>query len=103
MQAETRFKTRVIDFLKSLPDCWFTKIQQVAIRGTPDIICCLNGYFIALELKSSLTADISALQSHNLKEITRAGGISLVCCPETWFNDRETLKQLTNISYKEAQ
>ena len=103
MQAETRFKQRVIEFLKSLPDVWFVKIQQVVTRGTPDILACINGYFVALELKRSSDANITALQGHNLSEITKAGGISLVSCPESWFKDRETLKMLLTHSLEEAQ
>jgi hypothetical protein len=103
MQKETAFKQKVISYLRTLSECWFVKIQQVSIRGTPDIICCLNGYFIAMELKSSLSAEISALQLHNLRQITNAGGISLVCSPETWFNDKEILQDLLNRSLKEAQ
>lgn len=103
MQAETRFKNRVMAFLETLPDCWFSKIQQVGIRGTPDILCCINGYFVALELKSSLAAEIAALQVHNLKAITNAGGISFISTPETWFNDMETLRELSNDRFQKAQ
>lgn len=103
MQRETRFKHLVLSFLRSLPNTWVTKIQQVGIRGTPDILGVINGYFIAIELKSSDLAHTSALQDHNLSEIRKSGGISFVMTPETWFKDRETLKSLSEDFMRKVQ
>lgn len=95
MQKETVFKKKVMSFLKTLPLTWFVKIQQVALRGTPDILACINGVFIALELKASNESPISLLQEFNLASIKKAGGVGLVVTPETWFTDRQVLASLS--------
>ncbi len=45
--------------------------------GVPDIICCVNGYFLALECKAG-KGKTTALQDRELVAITKAGGLSVV-------------------------
>lgn len=51
--------------------------------GIPDIIACVRGHFVALEVKSS-TGKTSKLQDYNLKKINDSGGVALVVNPENW-------------------
>lgn len=90
-KPETRFKEKVLKDLRALPKCWAEKIQQVGKRGTPDILVCLNGSFIALELKKDAKECADSLQRHKLKAIELAGGTSVVACPETWRDTRDLL------------
>lgn len=83
-KPETLFKERIRPRLKALPNSWWEKIQQVTIRGTPDILGCVSGVFVALELKMDEKAPIEPLQIHKLKRIEKAGGIALVVYPENW-------------------
>lgn len=94
-QQETLFKEKVLKDLKSLPLCWFVKIQQVSKRGTPDILLCVAGKFVALELKTE-TGKLSALQEFNLEQIANAKGIGLIATPSTWPVVFNLLKHLTN-------
>lgn len=59
-------------------------IQQQALRGNPDLLLCVNGQFMALELKSSEKAKVSELQNYYLDRVSEAGGISWVVYPENW-------------------
>lgn len=102
MQKETAFKKKVLAFLKTLPMTWYVKIQQVAIRGTPDIIACIKGVFVAIELKASDDAPISLLQEFNIAAINRAGGVGLVVTPETWHTDRQMLISLSKHEFVEV-
>jgi len=79
-KAETVFKERVLPLLKQLPRSWVTKIQQVAKRGTPDILLCVAGVFVAIELKTD-TGVLDKLQRYNLEQIARCGGIAIVLTP----------------------
>jgi hypothetical protein len=79
---ETKFKEKVQEDLKTLPDCYFTKIQQVAIRGIPDILLCVNGRFVGMELK--VDSEISALQLYNLMKIQEANGVAIIATPKNW-------------------
>ncbi len=50
--------------------------------GVPDIICCVNGYFLALECKAG-KGKTTALQDRELVAITKAGGVSVVITEES--------------------
>ena len=45
--------------------------------GVPDFLCCVNGFFVAIEAKAG-KGETTALQDKNLKEINAAGGYTLV-------------------------
>lgn len=81
--------------LKALPNTWVVKVQQVGIRGTPDILMCVNGMFVALELKRSISEEPDQLQQHNLNAINKAKGIGLTACPENWKDIYGVLKTLS--------
>lgn len=51
--------------------CMFSK------AGVPDLIACLNGLFIAIEVKSE-KGKLSELQEDHIKQIREAGGISMM-------------------------
>jgi hypothetical protein len=50
---------------------------QYAANGTPDILACLNGRFIAIEVKAGKNKP-TALQIRALQSIHDAGGLALV-------------------------
>lgn len=88
-KKETVFKEKFLPKLKALPGSWVEKIQQRAIRGTPDILMCYYGWFLAFELKGTEDDVADELQKHNLQKIERAGGYSFIVTPE---NAEETLR-----------
>jgi hypothetical protein len=67
-----------------LPCSFIEKIQQLAIAGTPDFLCCISGWFVALELKRSAKEKPTKLQQYKLDRISKAGGISLVVSWDNW-------------------
>ena len=81
---ETVFKEKILPLIRKLPNTWAVKIQQRSIRGTPDIIICVSGMFVALELKKSQKEKPDPLQDHNLLQINKAGGLGLKVYPENW-------------------
>jgi len=81
-QTEAQFQSKVIRFLKE-QGAYVIKIWgggKYTRAGVPDIIACVNGYFIAVELKTE-TGRVSKLQEFNLENIWRAGGASMVLRP----------------------
>lgn len=96
-KAETVFKERVRKVLLTLDNAWFVKTQQVVIRGTPDFLLCINGMFIAMELKATIkdVAKKPTLQSHNLEKINKANGIAFFVYPENWDQIFLILKTLS--------
>lgn len=46
--------------------------------GTPDILACINGQFVGIEVKRPGGGTVSALQQSKLKKIENAGGVAVV-------------------------
>lgn len=83
MQKESLFSKKVQTLLKGLgPDVWFTKVQQVAKKGDPDLLLCVCGEFIAWELKVDKNK-ASSLQLYKLDGIKIAGGTARIVTPES--------------------
>lgn len=94
-KAETVFRNRIRPLLRALPNTIIFGIQQVAIRGVPDYLLCINGLFVALELKKDFKSKPSPLQEYTLEQIEKSNGISFVVYPENWNNIYSRLKHLS--------
>lgn len=94
-KPETVFKNRIRPHLDALPSSWWFKTQQVSLRGIPDFIGCLNGKFVALELKKDAKAPIGKLQIHILELIQSAGGYAAVVYPDNWESVLWDLKKIS--------
>jgi len=92
-KPETLFRRRVVKDLESLDKIAVFSVQQVSIRGTPDLLICLKGNFIALELKSE-EGSPSPLQLYNIKRIERAFGQAFVVYPDNWGRIFDFLKSI---------
>lgn len=80
--TEKQFETKVKQFLKS-HNIWFTKIWGGGFQkaGIPDLLCCINGHFVAIELKGA-NGTATELQKYNIKKINESGGIGLILYPK---------------------
>lgn len=94
-KLETIFKEKVLADLRKIPRLWCVKVQQVAIRGTPDILCCAGGVFVAVELKKDARVDPDPLQDYTLERIKKAGGWTFVAHPGNWTDILEKIGLLT--------
>ena len=94
-KPETKFRNRFRKRLDAIQGSWFESIQQKSINGTPDILGCVNGYFVALELKASAKAPVTELQRYKLNKIYEAGGFRAVVSPENMEDVLENLTRLT--------
>lgn len=79
-----KIKSDLDDLQKKSGYVWFQKIQQVAVRGTPDLLLCINGKFFALEAKKDDLEKPDPLQNYNIEKIKAAGGKAFVVTPSTW-------------------
>ena len=52
-------------------------------NGTPDILACVNGYFLAIEVKAD-NGKASELQLAKIRGIRKAGGLAYVVYPDGW-------------------
>ncbi len=100
-KAETTFKEKVHAYLKTLPNCYFTKIQQVAIIGTLDYFIVLAGVPIVMELKKSAKDKLSPLQVYNADWGQKAGAFVVEACPENWQDVKLLLKEISEQKFKQ--
>jgi len=84
--------------LETIPLSWWESINQIAVRGTPDILGVVNGWFVGLELKSE-NGKVSALQSLKLRKISGAQGKAFIVYPD---NFDEVFEILMNLGSKGA-
>lgn len=94
MGPETRFKTRVLKDLKTVSNLWFVKTQQRATRGIPDILLCVVGRFVAIELKKDEKSPPDELQIYTLNRIASSGGLTFVANPKNWENVFRAINQI---------
>lgn len=95
-QPESKFKKIVKKDLKALTTCWHVKVQQVAIVGTPDILACIAGVFVALELKKDEKSKLEPIQLYTLAQIKKAGGKAYAVHPANWSKVLNELRLLVN-------
>lgn len=94
-KPETIFRQKFRAKLEKIPNCWWESIQQKTIGGTPDLIGCVAGFFVALELKARDVDHPSPLQRLKLDRIASAGGMGLVVSPGTAAHALELIEHLS--------
>ena len=75
MAAEKQFEKKVEKYLTKI---WGGGYQK---SGIPDLILCVNGIFISVELKAP-NGRPSELQKLNTSRINQSGGISIILKPD---------------------
>ncbi len=81
MTAEKAFETEIKRFLDS-HKIWHVKYfaNRNTKAGIPDILACVNGYFVGIEVKAQKGSP-SALQMYNVRKIRESGGFAVVVYP----------------------
>lgn len=76
---------------------WYTKIWGGGFQksGIPDILACVNGVMLAVEVKAS-NGKPSELQKLNISRINKSGGIGVFLYPEGFEQFKELLKGVIN-------
>lgn len=94
MANEKAFENKIKAFLKS-KGAYFVKTHgdRFSRVGVPDILACVNGHFVAIEVKST-TGKPSELQLYHLDEIQKAGGYSFLLYPKDFENFKNFLENL---------
>lgn len=87
---EKSYENKIKKFIESVGG-WWVKFHGNAFTrdGVPDLLCCVNGKFLAIEVKGD-GGEPSELQLHEIEEIKKVGGVALVSYPD----DFEELKKL---------
>lgn len=100
-KPETVFRHRVRRDLVAIQRryyFWFEAIAQKAIHGTPDYLLCIGGSFLGLELKAE-NGKVSRIQEEKLKNIAKAGGISIVVKPSNWEDAKQLILSMAQAAF----
>lgn len=81
MASEKNFENKIKKYLDE-KGCWYVKFfaNRMTKIGVPDLLACVNGCFVAIEVKGE-GGKPSELQFYNQRKIREAGGISLIVYP----------------------
>lgn len=81
---EKTFENKVKKFLDE-QGAWYVKFfaNSFTKTGVPDILACVNGYFVGIEIKAQ-NGKPSELQLHNIRKIRQAGGFAVVLYPSAF-------------------
>lgn len=75
---EKKVKEQCVKILKEEKCYYFFPVQMGLGRaGIPDIICCVDGYFLAIECKAGKNVT-TRLQDKELEKINASGGAAVV-------------------------
>lgn len=87
---EKLFENKIKKFLKD-ESCYFFKFwgTMYTRAGVPDLIACVNGWFVGIEVKSS-AGKPSEIQLENIDEIHQCKGFAVVVHPDEF----EQLKEM---------
>jgi Holliday junction resolvase len=95
MTPEAKVKAKVVKILKAHGVYYFYPVTGGFGRsGIPDVICCVSGYFLAIECKAGNNKP-TPLQEAEMQKIRDAGGVTLVI-NETNIDDVELLIRTYN-------
>lgn len=95
MAQEKQFENKIKKYLKE-HGAYFLKYwagAQFTKSGIPDILACVNGYFVAIEVKAQ-NGKPSELQLYNIGQIQKAGGFAYVVYPSGWERLKDILDGL---------
>lgn len=95
MMSEKNFESKVKHFLKE-NGAWFVKFfaNRMTKVGVPDLLVCLNGRFIGIEVKAA-NGRPSDLQVWNIEKIRQAGGYAFVLYPSAWDDFKKFIYELS--------
>lgn len=81
---EKKVKDKVVAILKQEGAYYFFPATHGFGRsGVPDVVACVNGYFLGIECKAGKNKP-TALQIREIENIRHAGGVAVVVNEENW-------------------
>jgi hypothetical protein len=78
---------------------WFFKVWGGGYQkaGIPDLLMCVNGFFISVELKAQ-KGTASELQKLNTERVNASNGIGIILYPDGFEDFKEIVKEVVKCS-----
>jgi Holliday junction resolvase len=94
MAAEKTFEVKIKRMLRE-NGAYFVKFfaNSYTKAGIPDILACVNGYFVGIEVKAE-NGHPSDLQIYNIEHIRKAGGFAFIVYPSGYKKLMEFIQDL---------
>ena len=94
MGTEKIYENKIKSYLKSI-GAYFIKTHgdRFSKVGTPDILACINGKFVAVEVKGE-KGKPSDLQLYHIEQIKKAGGYGIILYPKDFENFKKDVENL---------
>jgi len=76
---EKRIENSIKQWLEA-NNCWLIKVQggsNAPSTGVPDILTCIKGRFVAIEVKTP-TGRLTKIQQYQMDQINKSGGVAFV-------------------------
>lgn len=91
---EKAYENKIKDFIESVGG-WWVKFHGNAFTrdGVPDLLCCVKGHFLAVEVKGD-GGKPSSLQIHEINKIKEAGGSAGVYYPKDFERLKDDIRSL---------
>lgn len=95
---EKAFENKIKAYLKSI-GAYFIKTHgdRFSRVGTPDIIACVNGHFVAVEVKAE-NGKPSELQIYHIEQINKACGYGVILYPKDFEDFKKICENLLTMS-----
>lgn len=102
LAEEKNLENRMKKFIETMGG-WQVKFHANSFTksGIPDCLCCVEGRFVAVEVKSS-QGKPSPLQIHQLKQIDKAGGYAILLYPDNYDLFKDFIKCLKDCDFRKA-
>ena len=86
--TEQQIQKKITTYLESLDNTYVVKVVKATKAGVPDILCCIGGIFLAIEVKRPEAKNtVSKLQAYNISKIERTGGHAIVAWDVEYVKD----------------
>ena len=96
MVAEKTFENRIKKYLTE-NGIWHVKYfaNGFTKSGIPDLLCAVNGHFLAIEVKAE-NGKPSQLQIYNIEKIRESGGHAVIVKPSQFEELKQLIQELLN-------
>lgn len=96
MGSEKIFENKIKRYLTE-NGAWFVKYfaNGFTKSGIPDLLCSVNGHFLAIEVKAE-NGRPSELQLHHIEKIKQSGGRAVIVKPSQFEELKELIEELLN-------
>lgn len=103
MAAEKTFENKVKKYIEEQGG-WQVKFfaNRMTKTGIPDILACIKGHFLAIEVKAK-NGKPSELQKYHVKKINDAGGYAIILYPQDWELFKQLVKRLNSHAWALAR